>query len=138
MLCWDLKNKSELTRKRSGGGMLVFQAEEWACEKGQEQRKRYAVLERSRSGRAFVRNGKPVNNVKQRNEMVKCAQGDRMQGRRSLCRQGEVQERRWCLHWVYDKDRREADQVKKQAGSRINWAWRIGYGGGRGLEEEIK
>ena len=36
-------------------------------------------MERSRSGRAFVRNGKPVNNVKQRNEMVKCAQGDRTQ-----------------------------------------------------------
>lgn len=61
------KQKSELVKKvRSRGRGLQFW-KVWA-----------------RSGRAFVRNGKPVNNIKQRNETIKCARRDRTRGRRSL------------------------------------------------------
>lgn len=89
MLCWDLKNKLELTRRRSGGGKQ-FSTQKSELVKKVRSRGRGMQFWKvgARSGRAFDRNGKPANNFKQRNGMVKCAQRNRTWGRRSLCRQG--------------------------------------------------
>lgn len=115
-LCEDLKNKSPVTRKRrtQGGKQFSRQKSELVQKvrsrgKGTRFWKGWA-----RSSRAFVRDGKPMNDFKWKNEMVKCAEGNRTQARTSLCTSVVVRERDEdaCAKAVA-KDSREVGRAKK-------------------------
>ena len=81
------RNDAMLTRKRRPGGGKQFSKRK--SELVQKVRSRGKGMQfwraQARSRRAFVRNGKAMNDFKWRNEMVKCAEGNRTQVRRSLC-----------------------------------------------------